>query len=110
MAHTQNRELLTILNECIAACEHCAAACLGEADVTAMADCIRTDIDCADVCNLVARLTARGSVHGKHLLQECIEVCEACAAECEKHAHHMDHCRECAEACRRCAEACRAAA
>ena len=108
MAHHQHKELLTVLNECIAACNHCAFACLSEPDVTPMAACIKSDLDCADICTLVAKLVARGSEHAKHLMNECIEVCEACAAECEKHAHHMDHCKECAEACRKCAEACRA--
>ena len=110
MAHQENKQLLDALHACIAACDHCATACLEEENVKDMAACIKSDLDCADICALTARLIARGSAHGKHLLKECIEVCEACAAECEKHADHMDHCRECAEACRRCAEACRAAA
>ncbi len=69
-----------------------------------MANCIRTDRDCADICRLTAAFLARGSVHGKHLLRECIEICRACGEECAK--HHHDHCQQCAEACFRCAEAC----
>ena len=106
--HTQNQTLLDALNACVAACEHCATACLQEDDVKMMARCIANDRDCADICRLTATLLARGSQHGKHLLRECIEVCEICAAECEK--HDDDHCKQCAEACRRCAEACRALA
>lgn len=103
----KNKELLSALNECITACNHCAGACLNEGDVNMMADCIKSDLDCADMCTLLARFIARGSAHAKQLLQECIEICEACAAECEKHADHMEHCKHCAEACRKCAEACK---
>ena len=105
--HTQNQSLLAALYACISACEHCATACLSEADVQMMAGCIRLDRDCADICALTARLVARGSEHAAHLLKECAEICGLCADECGKHAH-MAHCKECADACRRCAEACRA--
>ncbi|WP_192823221.1 four-helix bundle copper-binding protein [Rufibacter sp. LB8] len=108
MHHTQNRTVLDALHECILACEHCATACLQEEHAHMMARCIQLDRDCADICRLTSALLARGSEHGKHLLKECIEVCEACAAECGKHDH--DHCQACAEACRKCAEACRSLA
>ncbi|MFB9865300.1 four-helix bundle copper-binding protein [Rufibacter immobilis] len=108
MHNSQNRPVIDALQECILACEHCASACLQEEHVKMMARCIQLDRDCADICRLTATLLARGSVHGKHLLRECIEVCEACAAECAQHDH--DHCQACAEACRRCAEACRSLA
>jgi len=103
-----NDEIIKKLDICIAACNFCAASCLQEEHVNHMARCISLDMDCADVCRAAAVLLARGSRHGKHLLKECIELCEACADECEKHEH--DHCRACATACRECAEACRAAA
>lgn len=104
-----NKQLLSALNECIAACNHCAASCLAEDDVTMMADCIRTDLDCADMCTLVAKFVARNSAHAQHVLDVCIEICDACAKECEKHADHHEHCKQCAEACRKCAEACKVA-
>jgi hypothetical protein len=105
--HQQNQTLLDALNACIAACEHCATACLQEQDVQMMARCISLDRDCADVCALTARLVARGSEHAAHLLRECAEICRLCAEECEKHGAHSQHCQECAEACRRCEQACR---
>ncbi|MBC7446617.1 MAG: four-helix bundle copper-binding protein [Hymenobacteraceae bacterium] len=107
--HTQNQTLLTALYACISACEHCATACLGEENVRMMVRCVSLDRDCADVCALTARLLARGSEHGPHLLRECAEVCKLCGDECAKHAAHMPHCQECADACRRCEAACRAA-
>lgn len=107
--HQQNQSLLAALAACVNACEHCATACLGEADVKMVVGCIALDRDCADICALTARFLARGSEHGKHLLRECAEICKLCGDECEQHAAHMPHCRECAEACRRCEAACRAA-
>ncbi|MEJ7625228.1 MAG: four-helix bundle copper-binding protein [Ferruginibacter sp.] len=109
MAHEHNNQLLEALNNCAAECNHCTSACLEEADVKMLAKCISLDIDCAAICTLTAGLIARGSAHGRHLLKECAEVCNACADECDKHGMHMEHCRKCAEACRACAVACEAA-
>ena len=108
MSHQTNQAAITALNECATVCNHCFSACLAEQDVTMLAACINLDRDCADICQVVSSFLSRGSEHGKHLLKECIEICEKCAAECEKHAHHHEHCKQCAEACRRCAEACKA--
>ena len=47
--HAQNQSLLDALNACIAACEHCATACLKEEDVKMMVRCISIDRDCADI-------------------------------------------------------------
>ncbi|MDQ2770454.1 MAG: four-helix bundle copper-binding protein [Bacteroidota bacterium] len=104
--HAFNQPLLDAINACIAACEHCASACLEEQDVAMMARCISLDRDCADICALTARLMARSSEYGVQLLKECSDVCKACGEECEKHASHMVHCQECAAACRRCQQAC----
>jgi hypothetical protein len=102
-----NQQLLRTLTDCAAACSYCASACLDEENVNMLSKCIKLDMDCADICGLVAKLLTRGSKHAFHLLKECVEICGACAAECEKHAQHgMEHCRECAEACRKCAEEC----
>ena len=105
---SQNQTLLDALNACIAACEHCATACLREENVQMMAGCVLLDRDCANICALTARFVARGSKHAAHLLEECAEICVMCADECEQHGAHSAHCRECAEACRRCEQACRA--
>ncbi len=102
-----NQPVIIALNECTIACNHCFSACLSEKEVTMLAGCIKLDRDCADICQLTSSFLSRGSEHGKHLLKECIEICDKCAAECEKHAQHHEHCRQCAEACRRCAEACK---
>ena len=105
--HVQNQNLLAALHACLASCEHCATACLGEQSVQMLTLCIQLDRDCADICALTARVLARGSNYARHLLATCADVCMACGDECEKHAAHMPHCKECAESCRRCEEACR---
>jgi hypothetical protein len=107
MTQDQQKNLLMVLAECAAACDHCAIACLDEPEVKMLTHCIKLDLDCAEICRTTASFVARGSSHAKHLLKECAEICEACGAECEKHAAHgMEHCRVCAEACKRCAVAC----
>lgn len=103
-----NHELIKKLDICVAACNFCASACLKEDNVQMMAACIANDIDCGEICRTVSILLARDSAHGKHLLKECIEVCEACAKECSR--YDMDHCKACAKACAECADACKAAA
>ncbi len=101
----KNNYLVQALSECAAECGRCASACLEERDMKMLKDCINLNMDCADVCLLTAKLISRDSVHGEHLLKECVEICNACAAECEKHAH-MEHCKKCAESCRSCATLC----
>lgn len=100
----QNSQLLATLAECAAACNNCSTACLDEKDPKMMANCIKLDMDCAQICEVTAAFISRGSAHAKHLMKECAEICKQCADECSKHDH--DHCRICAEACKKCAEAC----
>jgi hypothetical protein len=110
MSPKTNKSLIEVLNACAAECNHCAAACLDEQDIMMLARCVKLDLDCAGICQLTSSLLARGSEHGLHLLEECAEICNACAKECEKHASKMDHCKACAEMCRKCASECSAAA
>ena len=109
MSHEKNKALIETLYNCATECSHCAMACLDEQDVKMLATCIKLNIDCADICRLTASLLSRGSDYGTHLLEECAEVCDACAEECEKYSH-LEHCKKCAEVCRHCAEECSAIA
>ena len=97
-------EIIETLLGCATACEECFNSCLQEDDVTMLADCIRLDRDCAQVCRLTASLLASGSAYAGEFVDICSDVCAGCARECEKHDH--EHCRVCAEACRQCEEAC----
>ncbi|HEY4557163.1 MAG TPA: four-helix bundle copper-binding protein, partial [Enteractinococcus sp.] len=78
--------------------------------VTELRNCIRLNLDCADVCtatgHLLSRRTGSNLATVKAVLEACRIACAECAAECEKHADMHDHCRICAEACRRCEQAC----
>ncbi|MCW3090947.1 MAG: hypothetical protein JWP81_2016 [Ferruginibacter sp.] len=105
MQRKKNSELIDALNNCAVECSHCAMACLEEEDVKMLTNCIRLDLDCAEICRTTATLLSRGSEHGNHLLKECAEVCKKCADECEKH-RHMEHCEVCAEVCYKCAQEC----
>jgi hypothetical protein len=79
--------------------------------VQQLIQCIRTCVDCADVCVATGTLATRRTGSNAELVGRMLEVCEdACrisAMECERHAQHMPHCRICGEACRRCEQACR---
>lgn len=100
---------LEALAACQVVCSTCADACLAENGVADLRTCIRTDLDCADVCAATARVLSRArasDVVAQSLLAACVAACRACATECEQHAGVHEHCRACAEACRRCADAC----
>jgi Domain of Unknown Function (DUF326) len=70
-----------------------------------MANCIRLDRECSDICSFAAEMMARNSPFINEICELCAKVCEACGKECEQHDHQ--HCQECAKACFRCAEVCR---
>jgi Domain of Unknown Function (DUF326) len=97
--------------ECAQACTACADACLSEEVVDQLRTCIRTDLDCADVCETTGRVLSRHTGYDANLtravLEACATACRACGDECEGHAGMHEHCRICAESCRRCEAACR---
>ena len=100
--------------DCGQTCLACADACLGEAKVSDLVQCIRLDNDCADLCFAAGALGTRRTGSNEACLRQAIELCAAacaaCALECERHATMHEHCRICAEACRECETACREAA
>lgn len=100
----QHQNLINKLANCIAACQHCADACLSEDDVQSMVDSIRTDRDCADACTLAMNFVARNSREAKNAVEFCRDICQKCFKECGQ--HDMDHCQHCAKACRECEQAC----
>jgi hypothetical protein len=100
--------------DCTQACISCADACLGEEMVAELRQCIRLDLDCADICNatgsIASRRTGTNEAVLRRMIETCAEACRICAEECDKHAKRHEHCRICAEACRACERACRDAA
>ncbi|MDR7385062.1 four-helix bundle copper-binding protein [Promicromonospora iranensis] len=109
-----DRELLAGAIEaivgCSQACTACADACLSEDSVADLRKCVRTNLDCADVCDATSRVLSRHTGYdaniSRALLEACIAACRACGDECEQHASMHEHCRVCAEACRACEAAC----
>ena len=95
---------------CLQACISCANSDLAEPDVEEMRTCVAIDQNCADVCDVTARVLSRPTysddfvVH--RLLQACVRLCTTCAEECHKHAHHHRHCAICEKACLACVYAC----
>src|SRR5688572_3773287 len=79
----------TIL-DCAQACTACADACLSEEMVADLRTCIRSDLDCADVCGTTARVLSRHTGYDANLsravLQACAVACRSCGDECARHA------------------------
>ena len=100
--------------DCAQTCVSCADACLGEPSVDELRQCIRMNLDCADICNATGTVTTRRTGTNdevvRRLIEACAEACELCAAECGRHADRHEHCRVCAETCRQCERVCREAA
>lgn len=96
--------------ECAQTCTTCADACLEEETVAELRECIRRNLDCADVCDITGRVLSRVGEEEIQdvLLEACRLACRLCAEECERHAETHEHCRVCGEACRECEEACNA--
>lgn len=77
---------LKTCDDCAAACEHCAIACLQEVDPKPMAPCVALNMDCAAICRLASAAIARGSEFAKAICVLCAEVCRRCAQECRSAA------------------------
>jgi hypothetical protein len=96
---------------CGKACTACSDACLSEGMVAELTKCIRTNMDCADICGTTARVLSRHTGYdaniSRTLLEACAMACKSCGDECARHAEAHEHCRICADACRACEQACR---
>lgn len=96
--------------QCAQCCTTCADACLAEDMVEKMRFCIRTDLDCADVCTATGRALSRQTQPSNELLRAlvtaCRTACRVCGEDCRSHADKMEHCRICGECCRECEQAC----
>jgi hypothetical protein len=107
----QLQECIEACYECSQACTACADACLSEDAVAELTTCIRSNLDCADLCDTAGRVLSRHTGYDANLtravLEACATACKACGDECGSHAGMHEHCRVCAEACRRCERACR---
>jgi hypothetical protein len=106
--------LIRCIEECYSsaqACTSCADACLGEDTVKDLTQCIRLNLDCADICvaagSIASRRTGSDQDVVRRMLWLCGTACATCAEQCEQHAQMYEHCRLCADACRHCQQACK---
>lgn len=103
-------QLIKATADCAVSCQICADACLAEEKIDMLRRCIRSDLNCATVCEATLKLlitqTERDQAVLKAQVEACAKACGGCAEECEKHAKMHAHCRICAEACRACEKAC----
>lgn len=111
-----NRALIAAIDaayDCAQTCTSCADACLAEPMVTDLRQCIRLNMDCADVCAATAGISSRRTGSNeeviRRMLDTCITACRLCGDECTRHASQHEHCRVCAESCRACERACQEA-
>ncbi|MGW4589731.1 four-helix bundle copper-binding protein [Amycolatopsis thermoflava] len=116
LGQVDRRALVACVEACLTcaqACTACADACMSESDqrLPELRKCIRSNVDCADLCDTTARILSRHTGYDANItravLEACATGCRSCGDECDGHASHMEHCRVCAEACRRCERACR---
>jgi uncharacterized membrane protein len=84
---------------------------MAESDISELVKCIRTGLDCADMCDATVKLLTRQTAHDlvviRSVVSACLATVIACAEECERHAAHHLHCAICAEVCRQAEVACR---
>jgi hypothetical protein len=111
-----NDALIRCIEECYSCaqtCTSCADACLAEDKVRDLAQCIRLNLDCADVCAITGRLATRRTGSDEEVIRRMLDVCAVacrlCGEECRRHASEHEHCRICAEVCERCMQACQEA-
>jgi hypothetical protein len=108
-----NDALIRCVEECYScaqACTSCADACAGEQTVQQLTQCIRLNLDCADVCKATGAVGTRRTGSNEEVIRQMLRACETacrlCGEECERHASQHEHCRICAEVCRGCERAC----
>ena len=106
-AHGHFERCARVCADCMTHCEinfhHCAGLVAGGKKEHAHP--MHLSVDCAELCDVGAKLSARHSVFAVPACEACAKACDLCAAECEK--FDDPHMKACAKACRDCARECR---
>lgn len=100
---------IEVCDDCAQTCMSCADACLGEETVKDLRQCIRLNLDCAEICAITGSVATRRTGSDAETIRQmrdaCATICRFCGDECDRHASQHEHCRVCAESCRRCEQA-----
>jgi hypothetical protein len=93
---------------CAQACTACADACLDDRPDVGMAQHVRRNLDCADICiatgNVLSRQAGPDAQVLAAIVQACVQSCRSCAAQCGERSDQT--CALCVEACQRCEQTC----
>lgn len=87
------------------ACTAATATCIAHCQVMlatgdkAMAECLRTALDCDITCNAALRAATLNSDFTPALLKTAIGAMEACVKACKPHVNHHMECAACHDAC-----------
>jgi len=102
------------MQTCVEACSAAAMAATMCADADTGDDMARCNAMCsnmADVATTMMRMMLRPTGYDMSVMRMMMEACvamgEACAAECRMHAEMHEHCRICAMACEAMVDSCR---
>lgn len=68
---------------CATACDNCAASCLDEENLEMMRECIKLDMQCANICRLAAQFMTLNSGSAQDLCRLCADVCQKCVTSVE---------------------------
>src|SRR4051794_39161143 len=67
---------------CAQTCTACADACLSEQNVAELTKCVRSNLDCADICDTTGRVLSRHTGYDANLtravLEACAQACKSC--------------------------------
>lgn len=104
---------MKVMQDCIEACAAAEQACTMCADSDldeGMRRCASMCTMTADVASTMMRMMMRPMGYDSQsmmaMLEACMTLCRACAAECMMHAELSTTCRLCATVCTNCAEEC----
>src|SRR5438874_11413309 len=90
-----NDALIRCIAECYSCaqtCTSCADACLAEQMVRDLTQCIRLNLDCADICSTTRRIPTRRTASDEELNQRPLDLCPT-ASRLRAHDRHR-HARE----------------
>ncbi|MBU5590161.1 four-helix bundle copper-binding protein [Clostridium sp. MSJ-4] len=92
-------------NRCAKVCYECFEACVNEPDLNTKGNLVKTLMECAKMCEMLAELMSINDQFAKEHCRFCASICDKCAQECG--IFKDDHYQKCAQECSACAKECR---